>query len=159
MPGNSKPYVSRSVPFVVSAAGSATPLTYNAEQNPTPHTYKLAAKSGNFQIDDGSNRAFIQAMADTGAININADPRGSDSSLTIDFSTGSFANAIFFDGGTGTGVHTLSFVAAGAFSVVHTSPTSGIVTLGAQTVTFKNVTSLLAGTPVTVQPWTPDPTI
>ena len=141
------PIAIRYVPFSVQAAGSATPFTYNADNSGSTHNYRLTANGGNFELYDGTNLVFRQAIVDTGAIAIGADP-AADSSLTIDYSGGAFANSVSFNGGSGTAAHTLKFLNAnGHLATTHTSATSGTVTLGGQIVTLTNVAGLVGNGP------------
>src|SRR5205085_1958883 len=72
--------------------------------------------TGNFELRDNGTLVFTQPVALTNAIHINADPSvpgqpgaSVDDSLTIDYSGGTFSNAVTFDGGPGGGTHTLTF--------------------------------------------------
>ncbi len=97
----------------------------------TRYTFRLVenANTGNFELYDGGNLVFTQAINQTTDIDINADP-GASSSLTIDYSGGVFSNAVHFDGWTGSGTHSLT-IENGRFDNETATPTgaaSGTIT-------------------------------
>jgi CSLREA domain-containing protein len=134
------PLSARYAPYTVSVAAS---LNYNADQGGLAHNFRLVKNggTGNFELYDNSNLVFTQRIAQTFDIEIGADP-GVDSSLTLDFSGGSFGVPITFDGGTGGGQHVLT-VQNGTFaqeSYSASGPDSGTFALDGQAVTVSHVT-------------------
>jgi hypothetical protein len=141
--GQGAPFTCRYSPFLVSASA---PLTYNADSGGIAHNFVLKENNTthNFELTDNGNLVFTQPIAQTTAININADSGGTvDSSLTIDYSGGVFSNNVTFDGGKGTGSHILTLEGTHFTSDVLTStgPGAGNFQLDGQTVTFSHVTA------------------
>jgi hypothetical protein len=100
------PLAIRYQPFTVQ---SSAPLTYNAENGNLAHNFQLVEKGSNFELSDNGQLVFVQPIAATTAINIGTDAGSVDSSLTLDYSGGVFTNPVSFDGGAGSGTHTLTW--------------------------------------------------
>src|SRR5207244_757230 len=134
-------------PFNVT---STAPLTYNGDNGAMSangnlaHTFRLVVSGPNFDLFDNNQLVFVQPTALTTSINIGADPNGVDGSLTIDYSGGTFNNAVTFDGGTGAGTHTLT-LQNGSFATqtyTYSGAHSGTINLGSQTITFSDISTI-----------------
>jgi autotransporter-associated beta strand protein len=138
----------RYTPYAVTNAPS--PLVYNADAGGIAHDFRLVQNGISFELYDHGTLVFTQPVAQTTSIDINADP-GVDSSLTVDYSGGQFTNQVNFDGGTGTGTHTLT-IENGSFgneTYTYTSPTAGNVQLDGENINFVD-TNAIADTTTTL---------
>jgi hypothetical protein len=146
------PTTLRYAPYVVTATSD---LNYVADSGSGTNNFVLKENAGNFELRDNGNLVFTQPIALTNNINIKADPAvpgaNVDDSLTIDYTGGTFNNAVNFDGGPGSGTHTLTFQ-GGTFTnetYNYTGPTGGNVNLDGQVVTFSHTTALADSDTVT----------
>ncbi len=143
-PNNGDPYSVMDIPFQVSS--SAVPMIYNADSNGTAHNFSLDENTGtgNYELWDNNQLVFVQPIALTTAIDITAGP-GASSSLTINYSGGTFSTPVTFDGGTGSGTHSLSFAGNSSLSETETqtSSTAGSVAVSnGQTVSYTDVNAV-----------------
>ena len=140
----------RYVPYVIN---SSAPLIYNADSSSGTNNFVLTEAGSNFQLSDNGLVVFTQPVAETTSIDINADPAVAgdagasvNDSLTIDYSGGVFTNAVTFDGGPGSGAHSITLRGGsfGSDTYTPTSSNSGSVTLSnGQTITFTHVSSVV----------------
>jgi hypothetical protein len=146
-PPTGKPLAVRYQPFHVT---STAPLNYNADNGAMSadgnlaHDFRLVKRGTNFDLYDNGQLVFVQPAASTTSINILTDPDGVDSSLTIDYSGGTFTNNVKFDGGTGSSMHTLT-LENGTFTTAtysYTGAGSGTITIGSQTITFSDTSAI-----------------
>jgi autotransporter-associated beta strand protein len=129
------------------------PMVYVGDNNGVPHDLRLVenAATGNIEVYDHGLLVFTQPDLGTqGWYNyIYGDP-GADNSLTIDFGGGPFTNEpIYFDGGFGPGVHTLTVV-NGSFTDAtydNYSATNGDVYLDNQYVNYGDTAAFLVNAP------------
>lgn len=153
------PQTLRYAPYVVT---STSALNYDADSTTTntfdpggaANNFVLKEVGANFQLSNNGEVVFTQPIADTTSINIAADgamsgdPTASvDSSLTIDYSGGTFSIPVSFDGGPGSASHTLT-ITGGSFpseTYDFTGAGAGTITIGSQTITFKDVTAVADG--------------
>jgi hypothetical protein len=149
-----KPLADRYQPFDVT---STAPLYYNADNGlmsadgNLAHNFRLVKRGTNFNLYDNGQLVFVQPTASTTSINILTDPDSVDSSLTIDYSGGTFTNNVKFDGGTGAGTHVLT-LENGTFSTAtysYTGAGSGTITIGSQTITFSDTSAITDNDTVT----------
>ena len=97
-----------------AVSSNPAPLVYNADPGRAVHNFVLKENlgTGSFELYDYGDLVhpvFVQAIASTTDIDINADPTV-NSSLTIDYSGGVFKNNVNFDGGAGVGPHRLTIL-------------------------------------------------
>ncbi len=153
-PDSGAPFTVEVTPFSVSS--SPAPMIYNADSNGMAHDFTLDQNSGtgNYELWDNGQLVFVQPMDLTTAIDITAAP-GADSSLTIDYSGGTIGVPIAFDGGSGSGAHTLVFENGYYQSETYTpsGPGTGTIALDSCTIKFAEVSTvvdLATGTNVTL---------
>ncbi len=101
----------------------------------------LTNNNGVLNLTDNGTLVAFQPTSETSSIVING---GTDNTLTINYSGGTFSASVSFDGGSGFASHTLSFQ-NGTFTnatYTYTGVRGGSVTLGGQTITFSRVLSI-----------------
>jgi autotransporter-associated beta strand protein len=126
-------------------------MNYVAVNGGTAHNFRLVRNqgTGNVELYDNGILVLTQRTSDTHNINIGAQT-GADSSLTIDYSGGTFTNTVTFDGGTGTGTHSLLLENGGTFTnktFTLTSASAGTINIGTQAITFSDTGSVTDATP------------
>ena len=132
----------RQVPFTVA---TDAPFTYNADNGGITHSFRLVESGANLDLYDNGQLVFFQPVSQTTTVAINADT-GTDNSLTIDYSGGTFntIHAISFDGGNGSGSHALTLIGGSFTNDTYTpsSATGGTINLDGQSIVFSDVATV-----------------
>jgi autotransporter-associated beta strand protein len=137
------PETVRYIPYQVVPTA---PMIYMADNGGIAHNFRLVENqgTGNIELYDNGLLVFTQpAAVTTNYIVLGTDP-GADASLTVDYSGGLFNLPIYFDGGSGSGAHTVT-IKNGSFNSVNfeaSSATSSVVTLDSQQIIIIGTTQV-----------------
>ena len=116
------------------------PLVYTAASG--TNNIRLVQSGANLDLYDNGTLEVTKPVAQISIVQISG---GTDNTLELDYSGGIFSVPVTFDGGSGSGVHSVT-LEGGTFTndtFTPTSATAGTILVGSQTITFTHVNSVI----------------